>query len=68
MNWIDASKQYFPTKEGWYLALIKAEGGVYPLPLYYQFSWIVPSNEYLTILYFTEIDNLPVELIKGNLF
>lgn len=69
MNWIESEKQSHPEREGWYLTLFESmDGGIFPLPLYFQFSWNLPRGLDGTIRYYTEIDNLPVELVSGRVF
>lgn len=69
MEWVEASKQSHPDKEGWYLTLFESTNGeVFPLPLYYQFAWNVSSDFDGTIKCYTGIDNLPVELVSGRIF
>lgn len=63
-------RQNHPTKEGWYLTLFRdqSNGEVIPMPVYFQFAWITPKDIYGTIEYYTEIDNLPLDLINGRLW
>lgn len=72
MKWIiyGVNHQNLPTKEGWYLTLFRSDstGEVFPLPLYFQFAWNVPKDFDGIIEYYTEIDNLPVELVSGRIF
>jgi hypothetical protein len=71
MEWTVATNhQNIPNKEGWYLTLFKSlhSDDIFPLPLYYQFAWNMPTGFDGTIEYYTAIENLPVELVSGRIF